>query len=55
VGGIKTVSPPLRLLVEWLVFGAAAAGLAVADQPRLALVMALLVAFNLILLWVWQQ
>ena len=51
----KPVSPLARLAVKLLVFGSAALGLAVAGQPTLAVIFAMIVAVNLILAHVWKQ
>lgn len=49
------VSPLVRMAVKLLVFGAAALGLAVAGQPTLAVIFAVIVAINLLLAYVWKQ
>jgi Protein of unknown function (DUF2568) len=49
------VPAPVRLLPEVAVFGAAAAALAAAGQPRLAAALALAAALNRALLAVWRQ
>ncbi len=52
---VKPVSPLVRLALRLLVFGSAVLGLAVAGQPSLAAIFAILVAINLILVRVWSQ
>jgi hypothetical protein len=43
------------LLLQWLVFGAAAAALAATDYRTLALVFVLVVVINAVLMYVWGQ
>ncbi len=52
---VKPVAPPARLALQLLVFGSAALGLAAAGQPTLAVIFAVVVAVNLILVRVWRQ
>ncbi len=51
----RPVSPPVNLVLKLLVFGAGALGLAVAGQPTLAVVFAIVVIINLTFAWVWKQ
>lgn len=46
---------PVRLLLEALVFGSAAAGLALAGQPTLGLTFAAVVIVHELLRWLWKQ
>ncbi len=43
------------VLLQVIVFGAAVAGLAAAEQPRLALILAALLAVNSLLLFFWHE
>lgn len=49
------LAAPLHLLLEVVVFGAGAVALYAAKQPRLALVYAVVVVANRVLMYVWGQ
>jgi Protein of unknown function (DUF2568) len=51
----RDLPDPWRLLVELVVFGAAAAGLLAAGRPAVGVVFALLAVLNALLLRVWGQ
>lgn len=51
----RPVRLPVRLLLEVLLFGLAAAGLTLAGRPRLALALALIYLINAALLLLWRQ
>ncbi len=51
----RRLDDPLRLLVEIVIFAAAALALAAADQPTIAIAFAVIAAINMALIRIWQQ
>jgi Protein of unknown function (DUF2568) len=49
------LAKPARLVIEFVVFGAAALALAVADQPELAVVLAVVATLSGTLNYVWEE
>ena len=50
-----SVPVPVWLLLQLVIFGLAAAALAVGDHPRLALALVVAVLLNGVLMYVWRQ
>ncbi len=54
-GSARELHDPIRLVVELVIFGLAAIGLAAAGRPALAWVLGIVFVVNRILMYVWRQ